>query len=182
MKKILILVLLSISLMGCASLPDTKNSATPNPAAADQSKPASTDPTSQDATKSTSSSSGSDTAKDSSNSKQDTTKSSNSTSTSSNTTDSKTTDVVKIVNVSTPAPRNSTVTVTAKVSPHATAQITVNDGKGTSNIAGLEAHKADANGTVSWSWHISEKETIGVESVKVTSNGASAASKFTVIQ
>lgn len=181
MKKILIVVLVSISLMGCASLPDTKNNAVQKPATADQSKPASTDPTSQDTTK-TSPSSESDQAKDSSNSKQDTTKSSNSSSTSSNTTDSKTTDVVKIVNVSTPAPRNSTVTVTAKVTPHATAQIIVNDGKDTSHIAGLEAHKADANGIVSWSWHISEKETIGVESIKVTSNGASAATKFTVIQ
>lgn len=189
MKKILFLIVLSLSLMGCSSLPDTKNDATTKPASTDQTKPVSTDQASQDAAKSTNStdSKTTDQATNSTDSKQDSTKSSNSTSTSSNSTDSKTNDSktkdsVKIVNVSTPAPRNSMVTVTAKVTPHATAQITVNDGKDTNHISGLEARKADANGTVSWSWHIAEKETIGTESVKVTCNGASASTKLSIIQ
>ncbi|WP_416825403.1 hypothetical protein [Ectobacillus polymachus] len=184
MKKILFLIVLSLSLMGCSNPPDTKNDATTKPAATDQTKPVSTNQSSQDAAKSTNStdSKTTDQATNSTDSKQDSTKSSNSTSTSSNSTDSKTTDSVKIVNVSTPAPRNSMVTVTAKVTPHATAQITVNDGKDTNHISGLEARKADANGTVSWSWHIAEKETIGTESVKVTCNGASASTKLSIIQ
>lgn len=61
---------------------------------------------------------------------------------------------VKIVSVTSPAARNSTATLKAKVAPGATATIVVHYKSGPSTAAGLEPKKADSDGNVSWSWRV----------------------------
>ncbi|WP_051317052.1 hypothetical protein [Ectobacillus panaciterrae] len=88
---------------------------------------------------------------------------------------------VQILSVSDPAPRNSTATLRAKVKPGATASIAVHYESGDSHAQGLESKQADANGNVSWSWHVGGRTTLGSVPITVTCNGASAETQFTVV-
>jgi hypothetical protein len=88
---------------------------------------------------------------------------------------------VQIISVTSPAARNSTATLKAKVTPGSTASITIHYKSGPSKAAGLESKKADANGNVSWSWHVGGNTTLGTWPITVNSNGASAETSFQVI-
>lgn len=88
---------------------------------------------------------------------------------------------VQILSVSDPAPRNSTATLRAKVTPGSTASIAVHYKSGDSHAGGLEPKQADANGNVSWSWHVGGNTTLGTVPITVMCNGASADAQFTVI-
>jgi hypothetical protein len=88
---------------------------------------------------------------------------------------------VKIISVTSPAARNSTAILKAKVTPNATASIVVHYKSGASKAAGLESKKADANGNVSWSWHVGGNTTIGTWRITVSSGNASAETSFQVV-
>lgn len=88
---------------------------------------------------------------------------------------------VKIVSVTSPAARNSTATLKAKVAPGATATIVVHYKSGPSTAAGLETKTADSNGNVSWSWRVGGNTTIGSWRITVSSDGASAETQFEVV-
>jgi outer membrane biosynthesis protein TonB len=88
---------------------------------------------------------------------------------------------VQILSISDPAPRNSIATLTAKVAPGATASIAVHYDSGDSIAQGLGPKQADANGNVSWSWHVGGRTHLGTVGVTVTCNGASADTQFTVV-
>ncbi|WP_416825430.1 hypothetical protein [Ectobacillus polymachus] len=88
---------------------------------------------------------------------------------------------VEIFSVSSPAPRNSTATLRAKVTPGATASIAIHYKSGDSHAQGLEPKQADANGNVSWSWHVGGNTTLGSVSITVMCNGASSDTQFTVV-
>ncbi|TVY01497.1 hypothetical protein [Paenibacillus cremeus] len=96
-------------------------------------------------------------------------------------TESKQEDSVKILSVSSPAPRNSTATLKAKVAPGATAHIVVHYKSGASTAAGLEPKKADSNGNVSWSWHVGGNTTLGSWRITVSSGNSSAETSFQVV-
>jgi outer membrane biosynthesis protein TonB len=88
---------------------------------------------------------------------------------------------VQILSISNPAPRNSIATLRAKVTPGATAYIAVHYESGDSIAQGLEPKQADANGNVSWSWHVGGRSTLGTVPVTVSCNNASAETQFTVV-
>jgi hypothetical protein len=91
------------------------------------------------------------------------------------------TAVVKILSVKSPAPRNSTATLKAKVAPGATASIVVHYKSGPSKAAGLESKKADSDGNVSWSWHVGGNTTLGNWRITVSSGNSSAETTFDVV-
>ncbi len=88
---------------------------------------------------------------------------------------------IQIISVSSPAPRNSTATLKAKVAPGATASIVVHYKSGPSTAAGLEPKKADSNGNVSWSWHVGGNTTLGNWGITVSSEGSSEDTTFEVV-
>lgn len=88
---------------------------------------------------------------------------------------------IQILSVSDPAPRNSEATLTARVTPGATAYIAVHYESGDSTAQGLEPKQADANGDVSWSWHVGGRTTLGTWPITVTCNGASSDTQLTVV-
>lgn len=88
---------------------------------------------------------------------------------------------IQIISVSSPAPRNSTATLKAKVAPGATASIVVHYKSGPSTAAGLEPKKADSNGNVSWSWHVGGNTTLGSWRITVSSDGSSEDTTFEVV-
>ncbi|CAH1223922.1 hypothetical protein PAECIP111891_05584 [Paenibacillus allorhizoplanae] len=88
---------------------------------------------------------------------------------------------IQIISVSSPAPRNSTATLKAKVAPGATASIVVHYKSGPSTAAGLESKKADSNGNVSWSWRVGGNTTLGSWRITVSSDGSSEDTTFEVV-
>ncbi|MED4225639.1 hypothetical protein [Neobacillus cucumis] len=88
---------------------------------------------------------------------------------------------VQILSISNPAPRNSIATLRAKVAPGATAYIAVHYESGDSTAQGLEPKQADANGNVSWFWHVGGRSILGTVPVTVSCNNASAETQFTVV-
>lgn len=96
-------------------------------------------------------------------------------------TTTKTTSIVKILSVTSPAARNSTATLKAKVAPGATASIVVHYKSGASKAAGLEPKKADSNGNVSWSWHVGGNTTLGNWRITVSSGNSTAETTFEVV-
>jgi hypothetical protein len=91
------------------------------------------------------------------------------------------TAIVKILSVTSPAPRNSTATLKAKVAPGATASIVVHYKSGPSKAAGLESKKADSDGNVSWSWHVGGNTTLGNWRITVSSGNSSVETTFEVV-
>ncbi|WP_442601203.1 hypothetical protein [Paenibacillus sp. KN14-4R] len=90
-------------------------------------------------------------------------------------------DTAKIISVTSPAARNSTATLKAKVAPNATASIVVHYKSGASKAAGLESKKADSNGNVSWFWHVGGNTTLGNWKITVSSGNSSAETSFEVV-
>ncbi|MEW9697776.1 hypothetical protein [Paenibacillus sp. SI8] len=88
---------------------------------------------------------------------------------------------VKIISVTSPAARNSTATLKAKVKPGATASIEVHYKSGASKAEGLKSKKADDKGNVSWSWHVGGRTTLGSWPITVSSDGGSAETEFEVV-
>lgn len=96
-------------------------------------------------------------------------------------TETKQEESVKIISVTSPAARNSTATLKAKVKPGATASIVVHYKSGASKAAGLEPKKADSNGNVSWSWHVGGNTTLGNWRITISSGNSSAETYFEVV-
>jgi hypothetical protein len=88
---------------------------------------------------------------------------------------------VQILSVTSPARRNSTATLKAKVAPGAIASIVVHYKSGPSKAAGLESKKADPDGNISWSWHVGGNTTLGSWPITVTSGETSAETQFEVV-
>ncbi|NRD79794.1 hypothetical protein HPT25_20880 [Bacillus sp. BRMEA1] len=88
---------------------------------------------------------------------------------------------VKIISIKSPAARNSTETLTAKVAPNSTAYIAVHYKSGDSKAKGLEPKRSNSSGMVSWSWHVGGNTTLGMVTVTVTCQGHSANTQFKVI-
>lgn len=88
---------------------------------------------------------------------------------------------VQIISIKNPAARNSTETLTAKVSPNSTAYIAVHYKSGLSKAQGLGPKRSNSKGYVSWSWHVGGNTTIGTVPVTVTCNGHSASTQFRVV-
>lgn len=91
------------------------------------------------------------------------------------------TSAVRIISIISPVARNSTETVTAKVSPNSMAYISVHYKSGDSKAKGLEPKRSDSYGNVSWSWHVGGNTTLGVVTVTVSCHGYSSNTQFTVI-
>ncbi|RTE08822.1 hypothetical protein [Paenibacillus whitsoniae] len=91
---------------------------------------------------------------------------------------------VQIVSVTSPAARNATATLKAKVAPGATASIVVHYKSGPSTAAGLETKQADinGNGNVSWSWKVGGNTSFGSWPITVRSGNASAETSFEVVR
>ncbi|MGG1517468.1 hypothetical protein ABE504_18795 [Paenibacillus oryzisoli] len=89
---------------------------------------------------------------------------------------------VQIVSVTSPAARNATATLKAKVAPGATTSIVVHYKSGPSTAAGLETKEADSNGNVSWSWKVGGNTSLGSWPITVRSGNASAETSFEVVR
>jgi hypothetical protein len=90
-------------------------------------------------------------------------------------------DTIKILSITSPAARNSTATLKAKVTPGSTASIVVHYKSGPSKAAGLESKNADSSGNVSWSWHVGGNTTLGNWRITVSSGNSSAETTFEVV-
>jgi len=91
------------------------------------------------------------------------------------------TSSVKILSVTSPAKRNSTASLKAKVEPNTNASIVVHYKSGASTAAGLESKKADSNGNVSWSWKVGGNTTLGSWRIDITSGDSTAETYFEVV-
>lgn len=89
---------------------------------------------------------------------------------------------VEIVSVTSPAARNGTAKLKAKVTPGATASITVHYKSGPSTAAGLDDKQADSEGNVSWSWKVGGNTTLGVWPITVSCEGSTAKTSFEVVR
>lgn len=87
---------------------------------------------------------------------------------------------LQLVNLTSPAARGSTATLTVRTAPGAQCSISVQYATGASHAAGLNPEAAGQDGTCTWSWKVSEETDAGTWSVTVTAGGASQTYPFVV--
>lgn len=94
------------------------------------------------------------------------------------------TEATGIVFVSWPetTSRNRDATVTIKGAPNTTYSITVYYKSGASTADGLEDKTSDANGNVSWTWHIGGKTSPGTFRIVVSGGGDRETVEFTIVE
>ena len=91
---------------------------------------------------------------------------------------------LSIAKVTSPVPRGSSATLTAKTAPGADCSIDVEYSSGPSTAQGLGPKKANSAGNVSWTWKVGSRTASGTYTITVTaSKGGQSATKdisFTV--
>ncbi|MGN0999155.1 MAG: hypothetical protein ACI4PO_06345 [Faecousia sp.] len=76
--------------------------------------------------------------------------------------------------------RNQDATVTIQGAPNTTYSITVRYKSGPSTAKGLEDQVSDADGIVSWTWHIGGRTSAGTFTITVSGGGESETVNFTI--
>lgn len=78
--------------------------------------------------------------------------------------------------------RNENVTVTIHGAPYTEYSITVYYKSGASDADGLERKTSDADGYVSWTWHIGGRTSAGTFEITVQGGGEKETVEFTIIE
>jgi len=84
------------------------------------------------------------------------------------------------ISVTNPVSQGANATLIARTTPGASCSITVYYKSGASKASGLEPHTADSNGSVSWTWKVSNNTTPGNWRIVVNCNNVIKEIPFTV--